>query len=114
MEPEKMSEPIVAAIVAQEAGIGPDRCRGPKAPGGLRASGHPSGTVKVHPMRLAPNIKKHRNSNVIHHWMSKTSKTPRNTENVPAEIDRRSQIWTDRRPPIVGSVDRWIGDRSRS
>ena len=74
MEPEKMSEPIVAAIVAQEAGIGPDRCRGPKAPDGLRASGHPSGTMKVHPMRLAPNIKKHRNSNVIHHRMSKTSK----------------------------------------
>ena len=58
MEPEKMSEPIVAAIVAQEAGIGPDRCRGPKAPDGLRASGHPSGTVKVHPMQLAPNVKK--------------------------------------------------------
>ena len=58
MEPEKMSEPIVAAIVAQEAGIGPDRCRGPKAPDGLRASGHPSGTVKVHPMQLSPNVKK--------------------------------------------------------
>ena len=59
MEPEKMSEPIVAAIVAQEAGIGPDRCRGPKAPDGLRASGHRSGTMKVRPMRLAPNVKKH-------------------------------------------------------